>query len=87
MKREKLLELRKKANLTQKDVADHAKINRSYYGLIENGDRNPSFEIAKLIAEALKNPIEDVFEKEVFFANKCYVMKHESSKIQNPVRR
>lgn len=80
MKRDKLLELRKKANLTQKEVAEHANINRSYYGLIENGDRNPSFEIAKLIAEALKNPIEVVFEKEVFFANKCYVMKHGSSR-------
>lgn len=75
MKREKLYELRKKANLTQKQMSEFANINRSYYGLIENGERNPSLPIAEDISEALGKKVEEVFDNEVFFANKCYVKK------------
>jgi len=78
MKRKKLYELRKEANFTQKQMSEFAKINRSYYGLIENGERNPSLPIAEDISEALGKKVEEVFEKEVFFSNKCYVKK------QNP---
>ncbi|URN85827.1 helix-turn-helix transcriptional regulator [Acetobacterium wieringae] len=75
MKREKLYELRKEAKLTQKQMSEFANINRSYYGLIENGERNPSLPIAEDISEALGKKVEEVFDNEVFFANKCYVKK------------
>lgn len=78
MKREKLYKLRKEANFTQKQMSEFANINRSYYGLIENGERNPSLSIAEDISEALGKKVEEVFDKEVFFANKCYVKKHGS---------
>ncbi|OFV68911.1 helix-turn-helix transcriptional regulator [Acetobacterium wieringae] len=78
MKREKLYELRKEANFTQKQISELANINRSYYGLIENGERNPSLPIAEDISEALGKNVEEVFENEVFFANKCYDMKRKT---------
>lgn len=76
MKRIQLIETRKKLGLTQADLASATGIHRSYYGLIENGNRNPSLGIAIKIATALKSDIEYLFPDEIFFANKCYEMKH-----------
>lgn len=65
MKRYKLLNFRKGKHLTQEELAKLAGIKRNYYGLIENGKRNPSLEIAMKIAKALNEKVEDVFEKNI----------------------
>lgn len=75
MKREKLISVRKTLSLTQQAVADRANIKRSYYGLIENGERNPTLPIAIRIAAALGMDVDQAFDHEVFFAGKCYEMK------------
>lgn len=46
MKREELIKVRKSLGLTQADMAAAAGVHRSYYGLIENGNRNPTLKIA-----------------------------------------
>ena len=75
MKREQLIKARKDMGLTQIDIATEAGVHRSYYGLIENGNRNPTLGVAEKIAKALNSDIEQLFPEEVFFANKCYEMK------------
>lgn len=45
--------IRRRKNLTQKNVAEAVGISESFYSLIENGLRRPSPNIAKLIDEAL----------------------------------
>lgn len=75
MKRNALISARKAQNLTQQAVADRARIKRSYYSLIETGDRNPSLPIAMKIAEALGVDLGQAFDHEVFFAGKCYETK------------
>lgn len=76
MKRTSLLHARKNAGMTQQELADASGIQRSYYGLIETGQRNPTLRIATKIAAALDTDLEHVFPDEIFFANKCYAMKH-----------
>ena len=75
MKRTSLLNARKTAGMTQQEIAEASGIQRSYYGLIETGQRNPTLKIATKIASALGTDIEHVFPDEIFFANKCYAMK------------
>lgn len=75
MKRTNLLEARKCACKTQQEIAEASGIQRSYYGLIETGKRNPTLKIAKRIAPALDTDIERVFPDEIFFANRCYDSK------------
>lgn len=72
--REELIKVRKSLGLTQADMAAAAGVHRSYYGLIENGNRNPTLKIAAKIATALNSSIEQLFPDEIF-ANKCYEMK------------
>lgn len=74
-KRARLIELRKAHSMTQKEVAHAAKLTRSYYGLIENGVRNPTLEKAVRIADAFGTSVENAFPDEVFFGDKCYDMK------------
>lgn len=75
MKRSELSAERTKLKMTQEDVAKKAGIQRSYYGLIENGQRNPTLSVAINIAEALETTLKKVFPKEIFFAEKCYISK------------
>ncbi|WP_421383678.1 helix-turn-helix domain-containing protein [Bacillus salacetis] len=49
--REWLKQLREERGLTQESVAAGSFINRAYYSQIENGVRNPSYEVASKIAE------------------------------------
>lgn len=51
--RDWLKQLRKKRGLTQAEVASRAYINRAYYSQIEQGNRTPSIEVAKGIADIL----------------------------------
>lgn len=46
-----LKELRKKANLTQKQLADRLKLAESTIGMYERNERQPSFEILEEIAD------------------------------------
>lgn len=50
-----LIKARKEKSLTHEEVAllTSAGISRQYYGMIENGERRPSVEIAKSIADVL----------------------------------
>lgn len=75
MKRKQLITARKQLGMTQEEVAQKADVNRSYYGLIETGNRNPTLGIATKIAFALNSNIEHLFPDEIFFANKCYKKK------------
>lgn len=59
--RQKLINLRKKLNLKQKDVANSIGITASYYGMIEIGVRNPSLDLAKKIAEFFGENMENIF--------------------------
>lgn len=59
--RTRLIELRKKLNLTQRDVAKAVKITTSYYGMIEVGDRTPKLELAGVIARFFGVKVEDIF--------------------------
>lgn len=45
-----LKELRLNKGLTQQNVADRSAIERSYYTMIEAGNRTPSVQVAKSIA-------------------------------------
>lgn len=78
MKRETLVRARKGKGMTQDQLAKAAGIQRSYYGLIENGQRNPTLMVATSISEALDENLEILFPNEVFFANKCYISKQEN---------
>lgn len=44
---------RKKANLTQQQIADKAKVHVNYYARIERGGENPSYEALEKIVKAL----------------------------------
>ncbi|RKI36909.1 XRE family transcriptional regulator [bacterium D16-51] len=77
MKREQLIKTRKSLGLTQANMADAVGVHRSYYGLIENGNRNPTLGIASRIAIALDSNVEQLFPDEIFFANRCYEMKRD----------
>lgn len=50
----KLRTARKKANLTQEEVADRADMHVNYYARIERGEINTSYEKLHKIAEVLK---------------------------------
>jgi putative transcriptional regulator len=75
MRRTELINSRKLMGFTQAYVANEIGVNRSYYGLIENGNRNPTLKIATKIASILNSSIEELFPNEIFFANKCHGMK------------
>jgi putative transcriptional regulator len=61
--REQLFELRNKANLTQKEVADKIGISRAAYSNIENGKRNPSYKVMKKIAVLFNTSVDEIFFK------------------------
>ncbi|SDX61520.1 helix-turn-helix transcriptional regulator [Salimicrobium album] len=67
MKRDKLIQYRKKKNWSQKRVVQELrekhsiKITDSYYGMIEQGVRNPSLKLAVAIAKIFKVRPENIF--------------------------
>ena len=48
-----VLILRKKRNLSQKDLADRMGVSNSYVSMLERGQRSPPLETIELIAKAL----------------------------------
>lgn len=77
MKREQLIKTRKNLKLTQANMAVLVGIHRSYYGLIENGNRNPTLGIAKKIAMVLDAELNQVFPNDIFWGNKCYEIEQQ----------
>ncbi|KHO63277.1 putative transcriptional regulator [Thermoanaerobacter sp. YS13] len=73
MRRKKLKELRKKYDLSVKDIANTVGISTSHYYKIEEGIRNPTLKIAKKIAEILGENVD-----EVFFEKELDVSSHET---------
>lgn len=64
-KRTWLQEKRIKKEMNHEQVAQEAGIQRAYYTMIENGNRDPSVEVAKRIAQALG------FNWIIFFEDQC----------------
>lgn len=56
-----LKECREKLSLTQKQVADTAKIGLRIYQYYEKDQKEPSVRTAIRIAEVLKTPVEKLF--------------------------
>jgi DNA-binding XRE family transcriptional regulator len=55
--------LRNRHDMTQEDLANRAKVARSYVALIESGrKKNPSLEILKRLARALGVPVTELLE-------------------------
>ena len=65
MKRNWLKNIRKKLNMSHKEVAEISGISRNYYTEIENGNKNPSVKHAKRIALALGFYWGNFFENEI----------------------
>lgn len=63
---ERLKTLRKRAGLTQKELADRVigGINYTYIGNIERGEQTPSIKILKKLSQALSIPIDYFFRED-----------------------
>lgn len=59
--RVKLKTIRVNNNLTQQEVAEVLGISRAYYGMIENGKRNPTLKLANNIANFFNEDIQKLF--------------------------
>lgn len=59
--RQALYEARKRAGMTQQQLAMEAALDRTVYNRIERGLRNPGVEVAIKIAAILKKSVEDIF--------------------------
>lgn len=57
----KVKEKRLEKNLTQLELANLVGVTPKYIGFIENGERNPSLQVAQKIASALGYGIDDIF--------------------------
>lgn len=57
----KLKEARKKADLTQVEVATKVGITERSYQRIEKGEQDPKTSVSKLIARALNSTVEELF--------------------------
>lgn len=57
-----LKKLRKEKQLTQVELAEKAKISSNYYARIERDEENPSLEVLKDIAKALKVKSSDILD-------------------------
>ncbi|WP_307341664.1 helix-turn-helix domain-containing protein [Caldalkalibacillus uzonensis] len=61
MKRERLIEIRKKQGLTLQEVADQIGVSKPYYWQIEQGKRGLSYEMAVKIASVFNKNPDDIF--------------------------
>jgi transcriptional regulator with XRE-family HTH domain len=67
-KREWLKELRAKKNLKVREIADIFGISYQHYSDIENGRRNPSIELSKLMAKFFNCRLEMFFNERTKFS-------------------
>lgn len=61
MKRQQLINIRKRHAMTLQDVADRIGVSKPYYWQIENGARGLSYELAVKIASVFDKKPDDVF--------------------------
>ena len=61
IKRTKLIELRNAKGWKQKEIAGMLGITDSYYGMIENGIRNPTIKLGLRIVNIFGVSIEEIF--------------------------
>ncbi len=57
----RIQKIRKKAKLTQEDLAYKVGVSRAYMGYIEQGRNTPSLEVVEKIARAIKVKVSDLF--------------------------
>jgi putative transcriptional regulator len=57
----RLEELRKKAGITQEDLADRLEVSRQTIGSLEGGRYNPSIQLAFKLARFFRVTIEEMF--------------------------
>lgn len=57
----KVRDLRKQKNLSQEDLADKARLHRTYIGMIERAEKNITLLNIEKIANALEVSIKDFF--------------------------
>ncbi len=57
----RLHEFRRKENMTQEELAKLLGISKDYLSMIERGVRNPSFKLAKKIADVFSATVDDIF--------------------------
>ncbi len=57
----RLEELRKKAGITQEELADKLEVSRQTIGSLESGRYNPSIQLAFKLAKFFKVTIEELF--------------------------
>lgn len=58
----RIQELRKQKGLTQEDLADLIKVDRSYMGFVERGERNPTLDKIIKIAKSLGITLSELFK-------------------------
>ena len=58
----RIKELRKKLDMTQEDLAFEVGVDRSYMGFIERGERNPTLDKLKKLANSLKVSLSELFK-------------------------
>lgn len=61
MKRTLLRKLRKDNGITQQQIAEILNITPVFYGMIERGQRNPTLELAKEIADFFNKTVDEIF--------------------------
>lgn len=61
---ENLKRLRKAKGLTQKELGEMCDVSESMIGLVENGNRSPSFELLLKLGEALDCTVDDLLRGE-----------------------
>jgi putative transcriptional regulator len=61
--------LRQLRGLSRKQVADAAGISLSYYGLIEQGARQPALDTAKKLADLFGRSVDELFFNDTIATN------------------
>jgi putative transcriptional regulator len=69
MRRQRLIEARKNRKWTQADVAEKLNITASFYGMIEQGSRNPRLPLALSLEKLFGIPASELFP-DLFYTQK-----------------
>jgi len=59
----KIKEYRRKKKMSQEELAKRAQLSRPHLSNIENGEAQPTIEVAMRIAEALGQKVDNIFLK------------------------
>ncbi|NPV30754.1 MAG: helix-turn-helix transcriptional regulator [Firmicutes bacterium] len=73
MRRYRLIEARKEHGWTQAQVAERLGVTPSFYGMIEQGSRNPRLPLALAMENLFGIPASELFP-DLFYANKPNVL-------------